>query len=297
VENQHNKPSNNKSISKELLEYRSQIDKIDLKLIDLLNQRMSIVKQVGAHKKAVKDRFFIRSNREADMIKNLLSKVSEDIPKPIIVSIWRKIITCANIIEQDIRIGIHNPKKSLYFHSLIREYYSDLISIIDYSSSNNVILEIEKNNIQLGIFSINSNVIDGNSDHWWVNISNSKNGLKVFAKIPFIEHERDKNIDKDELFVVAIKDAEESNDDKTLMVLELNNDYSAGLLQKSLIEFGFKAKIIKNVKLKEVRSVSFYLIEIDGFYTNESDAVREISQSKLRPHIKIIGNYPTPIKL
>ncbi len=293
MENQHNK-----NISKELLKYRSQIDQIDNKIINLLSDRMKIVSKVGKHKENVQDKCFIRSNREADMIKDLVCKADKSIPKSVIVTIWRKVITSANVLEQDIAIGVHNPQKLLSYHHLIKEYYGDFMPITDYSSSNNVISEIEKNNLQLGIFSLPTNDCKNDDlDHWWINIANNQSDLKVFTKIPFIEYEEDENMIKDDLLVVAIKDAEKSQSDKTLLTIELNSETSSHSLQKIFAENNLEAKIIKSTKIREINNIAFYLVEVDGFYEQDDEKIKLLSSSKIKPHVKVIGNYPTPIKL
>lgn len=292
MENQQN------NIAPTLLEYRSEIDRIDQKIIDLLNQRMNVVAKVGKYKEAIKDRLFIRSAREADMIKNLLKKADSSIPRSAIVAIWRKIIASANILEQDIKIAVQNPQRSPLYDHFIKEYYGDFIEVTDYASSTKIISEIENNSIQLGCFStINESLNNDDLDHWWINIANNKKDLKVFAKIPFIEYEKDRNMIHDSLMVVAIKEPEQSTSDKTLLTIELEGESSQYGLQKALIDAGLDAKIIKNVKVKLIPNITFYLVEVDGFFLADDDKFKELAAAKIKPHIKVIGHYPTPIIL
>lgn len=292
MENQHN------NTDQTLAKYRAQIDEIDQKIIDLINQRMEIVIQVGKHKEETGQRFFIKSSREADMIKNLINKASDNIPKSAIVSIWRKIITSANILEQGLKIAVQNPEKMPYYDHIIKEYYADFIDVTDHTSSTKVISAIESNEVQLGIFSMNDNSKSDDLDHWWINIANNKNNLRVFAKIPFVEYEIDRNMSQDSLVVVGIKDPEQSKSDKTLLTIELEGEASLHSLQRALNDCGFNsAKIIKNVKVKLIQNITFYLVEIDGFFLQNDPKVKELATNKIKPHVKVIGHYPTPILL
>ena len=297
MENQHN---NNK-----LIDLRGQIDQIDNQIITLLNQRMGIVAKVGELKRSNGEKFFIKSAREADMIKNLIEKAHENqessplIPKSVIVSIWRKIITSANNLEQEIKIAFHNPgQKYNSCHHILREYYADFIPIHDYSSSTNTIAAIEKNSAQIGIFTL-SDMENKNDDldHWWINMAASQSGLKVFAKIPFIHYQKNHGEITEDLFAVAIKNAEKSLDDKSLLLVELDKEFSSHLLAKSFTNVGLKAKIIKQAKIKEIRNINFYLVEIEGFFEAEDEKIKSLSKSRIKPHVKIIGHYPTPILL
>ena len=70
--------------NKKLALFREQIDEIDLKILNLLKDRMEIVKNVGELKKSCNEKFYIRSNREADMIKNLVNLAEDKFPKSVI---------------------------------------------------------------------------------------------------------------------------------------------------------------------------------------------------------------------
>jgi chorismate mutase len=66
MQNQQNKTP---ELQKTLNLFRQDIDQIDHQIIALLEERMEIISQVGELKKSNKEKFFIRSSREADMIK------------------------------------------------------------------------------------------------------------------------------------------------------------------------------------------------------------------------------------
>ena len=149
MQNQQNKTP---ELQKTLNLFRQDIDQIDHQIIALLEERMEIISQVGELKKSNKEKFFIRSSREADMIKSLLNKSSSKFPKSTIANIWRKIITAANMHEQPFSIALHNPKNISDYAYLVREYYNDEISIISCDSANNVVSEIEKDIAQIGVY-------------------------------------------------------------------------------------------------------------------------------------------------
>jgi chorismate mutase len=290
MENQQNKTP------KELTEFRLEIDKIDDQIINLLKDRMKIVAKVGEFKRSLNENFLIKSSREADMIKNLVIKADGALPKSTIVSIWRKIITSANMLEQEIKIALHNPSKTPDFHYLIREYYGDFMSISVQDSVTNIVAELEKKDSHIGVFALpTEGDIDNNSENWWINIAGNNSNIRVFAKIPFIEKSNNQ-APKKELVVVAIKEAEKSNEDKTLLVVETSKEVSRSQIQQVLKDCDLNGKILKSTKLKQVDNIIFSLIEIDGFFIQSDPKIAEFSKSKIRPFAKVIGNYPTPIK-
>jgi chorismate mutase len=268
----------------QLLEFRKQIDEIDQKIIDLLKARMEVVAQVGKCKEKAKDRFFIKSNREADMIKNLTNKIGNSLPKSAIVTIWRKIISSANILEQNLKIGIYNPQNSEKYYYLTREYYGDFIPIINFDNSAQILAEISKNNIQLAVFALPNNSDENSKNQWWIDLANQNSELKIFAKFPFIKYEKNQDQNQDNLVVLALKEAEESQSDRTLFVI--NSDSNS--VEKTLEESGFSAKIL-------AKSQQNYLIEIDGFFRQNDEKFQSLENHKM--NLKIIGHYPIPIIL
>ncbi|MFM7557677.1 MAG: chorismate mutase, partial [Alphaproteobacteria bacterium] len=118
---------------------REKIDNIDSQILNLLNNRMDIVSQVAELKKTSNDKFFIRSSREADMLKQLIHKSSGSFPKISILNIWRKIITSANMLEQPIKIALHNPNNISDLQYLVKEYYTNFIPITNFDSANNIV--------------------------------------------------------------------------------------------------------------------------------------------------------------
>ncbi|MDA0902397.1 MAG: chorismate mutase [Proteobacteria bacterium] len=290
MENQHNN-----QVSKELAQFRKEIDEIDNQIIKLLDKRVKIVGKVGEHKKKNNEKFLIRSNREADMIKSLAARCNSAIPKSVIVDIWRKIITCANFLEQDLKIAIHNPKKIASNACLIREYYGDFVPIINHDSVNSMILAIEKAEVQIGIFVLPEPNREEIDENWWAYLANNDK-LKVYAKLPFVERVNDFGNERN-LVAVAMKQPEQSSEDKTLLSIEISNDIPKSKLLDVLKAVQIDFKILKSTRLTQVNNIVFNLVEIDGFFEDGDELIKKIAADKIKPYIKVIGHYPTPIKL
>ncbi len=294
----------NKTCSISLNDLRAEIDKVDDQLISLLGSRMKIIDRVGELKKSNNEKFFIRSNREADMIKNLIKKSDSSFPKSSIISIWRKIIAAANMHEQNLKISIHNPKNIPDYSYLVREHYNEEVPIFSHDSLTNIVTEIEKGETQIGVFSLPKANQEGakpdeSSDNWWINLANNKSGIKVFAKLPFVEFSDKKtNIqDSSNLVMVAIKEAEKSSEDNSLLYVEVPKEISKSQILSSFKENKLDAKILKSVKLAQVENMMFYLVEVSGFYEESDVALKNFSKSKIKPYVKVLGCYALPIKI
>jgi len=291
-----------KNYDEALKPLRKKIDDIDEEIISLLAQRMEVIFQVGELKKNHQEKFFIRSNREADMIKNLVKKSSPHFSKSTIVNIWRKIVSTANIQEQNLCIAIHNPKNNQNYFHLVREYYCDEIPILTFDSATNTIAELEKNSAQIGIFALPQNSYDENEkkedskENWWINLANNRIDLRVFAKIPLVEFKSEENkYNQDQLVAVAIKEPEKSSSDKSLLYIEASKEINKTQILSALKEQNLNAKILKLATINQVEGIIFYLIELDGFYLETSEEIKNLSKNKIKVFTKILGHYPTSI--
>jgi chorismate mutase len=266
-----------------LEDFRSKIDIIDNKIIDLLKKRMAIITKVASFKKNNNYKFFIRSAREADMIKNLQKKCDSPFPKSAIFDIWRKIISSSNFLEQKLKITIHNPKNIPDYFYLARQYYGDFFPITSEKSAKNIISQITKDPTMIGAFALEQ---EANNQSWWEIISNSKSPTKIFALITKTNSKEKTIHTQNDLFLVANKEAEKSEQDNSLLTLEVSKKFSKTDILSTLKKAKLKAKILDQQK-------TLYLIEMKGFYTNNSKEIITLKNNfDPKAKLKIIGNYP-----
>jgi chorismate mutase len=271
-------------ISKELLGFRREIDKIDLKILKLLEERMEIVKEVGKFKNKKKHQFFIKSAREADMINKLVKNSSNNIFNETIISIWRKIITNANLLEQEIKIALCNPEKNNDYIYVLREYFNNLVPISNFKNTADVIHSLEKNEFQIAAFSLPKSPEHSNNNKWWVNFT-ANNDIKIYAKTSF------KESGALNLVLAANKKVEESESDNTLSVIEFSKKISENEVTTSLKSAGFNFKILDKSNSSKINNIDLYLIELKGFFSMESEEIQDFLQSATKPITRIIGYY------
>ena len=281
-----------------LKEFRIQIDALDRQVISLLKQRMNIIKQVAEYKKNQNEVFYIKSSREADMLKKLIADNNSSFSSASIVAIWRKIITNANMHEQTIKLVVHNPKNNPEIEYILRDYYNNEIEIHHFDSINNVISELQKDQSKIGIFSLPEKN-NTNSEDWWINLSNNQTNLKVFASLPFIKFKINNAGLKfnHQLVAVAQKQPEQSNQDITLLVFEINKDYSLSKIQNLFEKNQLQANILKVNQSSYFAGMQLILIELQGFFLENDQILQNIKNDPLKPYITIIGHYPTTIDI
>ena len=203
--------------------------------------------------------------------------------------------------EQALRIAIHNPKNISDYVYLTREYYNNDVPIINYDSSTSVVSDLENNNAQIGIFALPNSNDDGDkkedtNDNWWISLANNRIGLKIFAKIPFVEFEqKEKNFNSIQLVATAIKEPEKSNSDNTLITIETSKETSKSSILSALQEVGFEGKILKSAQIIQFDGIKFHLIELNGFYLENDEIIKKFSQTKIKPFVKVLGHFAQTI--
>lgn len=266
---------------------RQKIDKIDEKLISLFEERMKIVAEVGQLKKNNKERFFIKSAREADMIKSLIAK--SNLPQSLVVDIWRKLITTANICEQPFSIAAHRSKKTDDYERILRQYYNDSIPILYFDKVDDVIDAAKKNAETIAVFALptasKNSADEDQSENWWINLANDNGNLKVFAQLPLIKLSNRIN-----LVAAATKEVEQSSSDNSLIYIELENEFSESDLIFILSSCQFSAKILRtSIKSRSLASGDFrkvlgsaelprtsYLIESEEFLSESDEKIKNL---------------------
>jgi chorismate mutase / prephenate dehydratase len=90
---------------------RSQIDAIDAKLVELLNERAKVVVEVGKLKN--RDHAPIYSpDREKAVIDKILTANKGPLPDKVLAAIWRELMSGSFILERPIRIAFLGPEGS-----------------------------------------------------------------------------------------------------------------------------------------------------------------------------------------
>src|ERR1700691_4961185 len=87
-----------------LADLRSQIDRVDGVLHDLLRERAEIIDDV--RKLKGKQHIFIRPGREAQMMRALMARPQGKLPEGLIVRVWRELISGFTLLEGALKIAV-----------------------------------------------------------------------------------------------------------------------------------------------------------------------------------------------
>jgi chorismate mutase/prephenate dehydratase len=142
-----------------LEELRSQIDKIDIQLVKLLNERARTVIEIGKLK-ARAGKPVYSPDREKEVLAKVAAANEGPLPNKCLAAIWRELMSGSFVLERPLRIGYLGPSGSFshtaamlkFGQSVEYESLADITSIFD---------EVSKGHCDLGLVPIENSVGGG----------------------------------------------------------------------------------------------------------------------------------------
>lgn len=149
--------SNEKELKKELVKYRKEIDEIDNKIVDLLNNRGMIAIKVGEIKKNL-NLDISQPQREKEIIERIKKK-SLVLKKSSVEKIWNEIIGATKVIQgRIIKVGYLGPIGTFTHQAALESFPQAGTKFIPYQSTIDIFNDIEKNVIKFGVFPIENSL-------------------------------------------------------------------------------------------------------------------------------------------
>lgn len=270
----------------ELQQYRSQIDAIDQELIQLLQKRSLIVKKVGHLKAQLSQdgyQSFVRSGREATMIRELYFNTEGLFPKEAIVSIWRTIISASLSLEQNLEVGLWTSQLECKDYIETHKYFGHMLKIHSIETLPQLYDQLTSHRLQIGVVKV--------TDHlWWRDLIPYVPTLQVFACIPFLKQETEPTL-------LAITSAlpEATGDDQSILVIISEHPFTETVLREVFHAQGLP--ILSIMIETEEGAKTYCYLEIRGYIYAAKERLSLIATQLSLPkeNILILGSYALPL--
>lgn len=133
----------------ELAQLRAQIDRIDRGLLDLLNERATLVRAVGAWK-ARSGMPVYSAARERDLIAGLVQRNAGPFPSGAIEPVFREIISAMYALEGSLRVAFLGPEGT-FSHLAARNHFGASAELVACASIGDVFGAVERGKAELGV--------------------------------------------------------------------------------------------------------------------------------------------------
>jgi chorismate mutase/prephenate dehydratase len=141
---------------KRLENIRTRIDRIDRELLELLNQRAALCKEVGEIKSVSKDSVF-KPFREKEVMKKLISQNPGNLPDDHLRAIYREILSSSRKLQQPQNVVYLGPEGTFSFFAGI-EYLGHSADLKPCNSLKEVFQMVENHEAELGIIPLENSL-------------------------------------------------------------------------------------------------------------------------------------------
>lgn len=128
---------------------RKQIDHVDGEMLDLLNKRLKIAKQIGKIKKLNKEDVYA-PNREKEILLTLVKKNKGPLPNDELKDIFREIIKTSLLLQKKLAIGYLGPEAT-FTHLAAIKNFGRQAQFVSCKSIGDVFTEVEKERADYGV--------------------------------------------------------------------------------------------------------------------------------------------------
>jgi chorismate mutase-like protein len=269
---------------------RREIDEIDSAVHDLLMRRVALADQIG-HVKGDGGPY-IRPGREARILRRLVARHQGPLPKTVLISIWREIISAMTALEGPYAVAVYAAKTGHDgLPALARLHYGAERPIRAHETILGVLRAVGDGQATVGVLPLPQGE---EADPWWRNlVRNGPDVPKIIARLPFAAVNR--RFAGLEALVVALAPPEASDRDRSFLVVENRGQLSRGGLRDVLVRADFQVVDMQNWSARG--KAPWVLVEVDGFLGDGDPRVLRLGDDDNSPigQVWAIGSYAVPL--
>ncbi len=133
-------------------ELRREIDRVDLDILENLNQRARLVLKVGELKQADQSPVYVAS-RERDLVADLVDRNAGPFPSAAIPHVFREVVSATRSLEAPVRVAYLGPEAS-FSHLAALQNFGSGAELVPVGSIAEVFEAVERGRVELGMVPI-----------------------------------------------------------------------------------------------------------------------------------------------
>lgn len=166
-----------------LTDLRTEIDRIDEQMHELLMARSQIIDRLIAVKKTEETGSAFRPAREADMMRRLVRRHRGNLPLDTVESIWRVIIATFTYVQAPFAVHADLSAGDALMRDSARFHFGFTVPFVPHMGASSVVEAVTESKGDLGLipaFAV------GSSGPWWAALEFAA-APKIIARLPFVE--------------------------------------------------------------------------------------------------------------
>jgi chorismate mutase / prephenate dehydratase len=276
-----------------LEDLRTEVDRIDQALLDLLIERTEVVRRIGAVKAdRLNARLAARPAREAVILRRLVAAAGERFPRPVLVRMWRELLAATTRLQTPMSVSVFTPQQQGFrTWDLARDHFGSVTPMTRVDSANQALRSVSDGSAAVAVLPM-----PNDDDPWWLAlISDHHDRLRIFARLPFVASAPG---DGEEASALALGrlEPEQSGDDLALLAIEAESGVSRGRLRDLLLGAGFDPTWLAAWRASGAPE-AVHLVEVGGFIREGDERVAEVLGAARGEILRIVsvGSYPRPL--
>jgi chorismate mutase/prephenate dehydratase len=276
----------------ELLELRGEVDRIDAALVDLLVERLAVVRRIAAIKDDRRDgRLAIRPAREAVILRALVARAGSGFPKAPLVRMWRELFAATTRVQVPLTGAVYVPKGVPELWDIARDHFGSLTPMIRAESSSQAIRAVDDGAAQVAVLPL-----PDERDLWWQGLL-SPGGLdrpRLAARLPFAD--AGQYPAEIGALVLAKVEPEPSGDDLTLLAIEAEAELSRVRLREAFQAAGLEGRWLTAAQVGD-GGAAIHLVEVPGFVREPDPRLARALEPIRRLVLRTVpaGGYARPL--
>ena len=265
----------------ELAGLRREVDRIDRAAVELLAERLHVVRAIAALKRQETDgRPAIRPGREAAILRRLVAQAGGRFPTATLVRMWRELLAATTRAQAPLAVAACVPPGREALWDLARDHFGTIAPIRRIPQSAAALRLVRDGEADLVVLPA-----PDAGESWWVELATA--GLRVVAALPFVGSGIG-------ALVVGAFPPDPSGDDLTLLAVATGADLAEDRLGELVRAVGSAHRQLDAVPAGENRLLR--LVELEGLVAAEDErlaALVEPGGSVLR--CTWLGGYARPL--
>lgn len=278
--------------NKKLEALRAEIDQMDDELVNVLERRIALVKDIAEAKKENGNGPVFRPGREAAVLRRILNQHSSDLSDAVVARMWREMISAVCRMQQPYSVSIAAPVKSVGYWDLARCHFGSATPMSLHKLPSVVLREVSTDPSVLGVLPWQND----EPDAWWVHLAQGGETVpKILACLPFTPN-KSGNFEDLNALVIGQGSPEASGDDESLFVVMTENEVSRARLNGLLEEAGIPGHCLDSRSPRVEDGDWLHLFKVPEFMAEGDERLDTFKELLGKSVIKlvILGAYAVP---
>jgi len=283
-------------MSKKLDKIRVKIDSLDNQIHDLLMQRAEWVSDVAIEKRK-NNLQIVHPEREATMIRRLLSRHNSILPEAAIVRIWRELVGAVSFLQSGLKVTVSDPQGDGVYWDMARNYFG---SVIPMQRVSNALLALSSVREDEASFAVLPWPQEDDEKPWWSFLlanQDTSQPINIVCALPYgsVEGEAYTSLSPRALVISKI-DFKDSSDDNSFVSAELDPSISRARLAEALQEAGLKPLGIHTKTASECHDKNLHFVELAGYVSSDDNRLDKVKAAfkSTEGYFYALGGYPVP---